>query len=429
MMVDRKIAPPVRPFDRLVMPAEIVEHLPNGITLHYYDGGSQDVTMMYYMMPMGVADASHPALPTLMTRLMRLGSAGYSGEALADGYDYNCFSVNNVVDAHYCGFSVAAINGYLDAALPLFADMVQNPVLDEAAFEGMRRRYAVEVAQNRSRVATIASDELTALLAGRLHPLARYVTAENVAEADISAVRDFYREASSRRGVHVFIGGRLGDGVIERYRDMLMSMPAATQAAPAATPVFEAEPPQRVVLHGSDYVQAAVAMGLPAVGRSHADYNNLRLAVVALGGYFGSRLMSNIREEKGLTYGISASLSGMPEGAYIQIGAQCSNENVNVVIDEVKHEMCRLAQEPPRGEELERVKHNVSASLASTLDTPFTIIGYHRTHLLVGTPDDYFEAQLRAINALTPDVISEMAQRYMQGDDARIVVAGNVRSA
>jgi len=145
---------------------------------------------------------------------------------------------------------------------------------------------------------------------------------------------------------------------------------------------------------------------------------------MALGGYFGSRLMMNVREEKGLTYGISSYLLGCREGSYVTIAAQCDCDNTALVIDEIKAEMRRLADNPPQGEELSRLKLHAATSLAEILDTPASIMGYYANRLYVGTPDDYFESQQAAINALSGEIIAEMASRYLQPDMLSVVVAG-----
>ena len=145
---------------------------------------------------------------------------------------------------------------------------------------------------------------------------------------------------------------------------------------------------------------------------------------MALGGYFGSRLVANIREEKGLTYGITASLNGSPEGSYVEISAMCDKKYAGQVLDEVASELKLLATDPPRGAEIERLKLSATTSLAEMLDTPFSRMGYYMTQVLVGTPDNYFEEQCRQIRLLTSDSIAEMASRYLDPQFLYSVISG-----
>ncbi len=185
------------------------------------------------------------------------------------------------------------------------------------------------------------------------------------------------------------------------------------------------EEPQTRRITKEGAFQDAIAAGMPGPDRSHSDYIALRLTVMALGGYFGSRLMLNIREEKGLTYGINAALMGTPEGSMLNIAAQCDGRSTDTVISEIGAEMRRMVTDPPTGEELRRLKLHASTDLAEILDTPTSIMGYYANRLYVGTPDDYFERQQKAIETLSPDIISEMAARYLDPSRLTIVTAGS----
>ena len=146
---------------------------------------------------------------------------------------------------------------------------------------------------------------------------------------------------------------------------------------------------------------------------------------MALGGYFGSRLMTNIREEKGLTYGINASLMGELQGSYVSITAKCDKNNTDIVLAETEAEIRRLVSEPPCGEELERMRIYAATSLAKTLDTPQSMMQYYQNMICTGTPHDYFTRQFKCINALTPDMIARIAAEYLRSDSIITVVAGN----
>ena len=163
---------------------------------------------------------------------------------------------------------------------------------------------------------------------------------------------------------------------------------------------------------------------MPSIPRSHPDYETLRAVVVALGGYFGSRLMTVIREEKGLTYGISAALLGHREGSYITISSQCDNRYTNTVVEEIGKEIARLACEPMSEDELTTLKRYIRSNLAASFDTPFSAMDYFTTQRHVGSPPDYLDRQQRALDRLTPNVIMDFARKYLVEPDKYITIAG-----
>ena len=181
------------------------------------------------------------------------------------------------------------------------------------------------------------------------------------------------------------------------------------------------EEPVRKDLYLEGACQAAVSAGMPAIGRPDPDYIALRLAVMALGGFFSSRLMSKIREEKGLTYGISAYLSGTYEGASVHVEAQCDVEYVEQVIEETRREIARMAVEPPAGEELQRLKMHAWSDLASITDSPFSMAANYISRKTFGMPADYFERQLQEIRSLTPERLAEVSARYLNPERLSVV--------
>ena len=139
--------------------------------------------------------------------------------------------------------------------------------------------------------------------------------------------------------------------------------------------------------------------------------------------------MMNIREDKGYTYSISSALLGAREGGYITISAQCDNRYTKELIDETRAELRHMADRPLTADELTRLKFNVASDLASTLDTPMTMMDYYELRHTVGIPDDYFYARQQALSALTPAKVCETARRYLDPDALRISVAGDLEKS
>ena len=135
--------------------------------------------------------------------------------------------------------------------------------------------------------------------------------------------------------------------------------------------------------------------------------------------------MTNIREEKGLTYGIGASLLGMLDGAYIQISADTDNSSVGALVEEVRHEMEYLAENPPQGEELLRFRRAMGSNLASLLETPYSVADYLASMLISGIRPGYFARQVDILRDLTPNDIAAMARKYLRPELLSTAVAGD----
>lgn len=425
-MTDRRTPPPVKPFEFRALPPEEVTQLDNGMTVHLYNGGDQPVSSMSLLFPGGTCDCANPVVPQLFAALAAEGSRHYSGEQIADILDFNGTRFNGKCHQHYTGFEMITLNGRVDAVLPMISDIVCCQTFDERAVENARLQMKSRLLTDMAKVSYLADKGLSEILCGKNHPAAFSPTPAGIDATDGSELSEFHKRHNSTQGAHAFIAGKLDDSLRAHYLDFLENLRLDGAGIVQDFRAFTPESVTEVTENLSGSLQSAIAMGIPTIERTHPDYIPLRLTVMALGGYFGSRLMANVREEKGYTYGIYAYLAGSREGSSIHISAQCDNRYTRAVTDEIYAEVRRMRDNPPQGQELERLKFHAASSLAEVLDSPLSIMNYHSTALIVDMPDGYFEAQQRAIASLTPDIIAEMTGRYLMGETMRSVIVGDI---
>jgi predicted Zn-dependent peptidase len=422
-MIDRTTAPSVKPFGLLTIPEEEVIITPSGATLHLLNGGNQNACRISFMWPGGVLDAMPPILPTFAAEMLREGCEGMTGAEIADCLDFNSAILGSNISNHYTGITVTLLNNKADKVIPVLAKIIATPTFPAQAFDAIQRRTISNLKVKQAQVSWSAAYAMTKLIAGDSHPMSCQPDAETYSSVTIDQVADYYKRMAVAPGFHIYASGCITDEIKSLLYAFIEALPAGI--VPAVNYVALCpQQPQTVFTEKADSLQSAVAMALPAIDRKHPEYINLQLATWALGGYFGSRLMLNIREDKGYTYGITAGLNGSQEGGYTTITAQCDPAYTNALIEEVKHELTDLAVNPPCGDELQRLKLNAATKLAATLDSPFSVMDFHKLKLLVDTPADYFDARQRAIAELTPEKISQLAQVYLRPDDLRISVAG-----
>jgi predicted Zn-dependent peptidase len=422
-MIDRTKAPEVRPFGKLDIKQETVEVLPSGVTLHTLDGGDQAVTRLTVMWQGGTLEPSVNIIPTLTAELLREGSEHFSGAEIADKLDLYGAILGSNPSNHYAGFTLNMLNNKARLVMPVIADILTAPTFPEAAVNAIKTRTINSLRVKHSQVDWVAGKHLTRLIAGDSHPMSvmpDYDAYEAITREDI---QKYYAEAFHSRGLHIYASGQITDEIRSLITNLAEQVPVG-DGYNLNIKKFEPQNSQtRYVEHGES-LQCAVAMAMPAIPRSHEDYIPLQLAVLALGGYFGSRLMTNIREDKGYTYGITAGLNGSQEGGYTAINAQCDPAYTDALIEEVGKELQRMVTEPPCGDELQRLTLNAATKLAATLESPFSIMEFHKLKLIVGTTDDYFARRQQVIATLTPEIIASISAKYLNPTTLRIAVAG-----
>ena len=180
----------------------------------------------------------------------------------------------------------------------------------------------------------------------------------------------------------------------------------------------------KVSINKPGAVQTAIRIGSATINKRHPDYPGLKILDAILGGYFGSRLMKNIREEKGYTYGISSSLTSLDLSGYKVISTEVGRINTQKTIDEIYKEI-RLLQTVPVGrDEMAVVRNYMSGEMVRMFDGPFALAESFRSAWEFGLDNSYYHRLAEKIITIEPDEIIELARKYYNIDELYEVTAG-----
>ncbi len=412
--IDRSKVPATEPFGHLDIVPEQVETLPNGIRIHTVECGTQAVNRIVLLWEIGKSDVENPFAVKLLPQLMLEGTTNLSGEMIADAVDFEGAWLTPRSEDYFTGFELISLNAKTPTLLDLLSEIIKSPAFPESSFEALKNKEIANLQLNEGRTPVQATRRLVQAMSGSDHPYQNKNTIDILCKLTRGDIRKAWLNMIHNSQVDIFIGGRPDEKVKMALKEFALSLrqDSPVEKRRGYRP-FTPDSPSDIKIIVKGARQASVAIGIPAINRSHPDYIPLRMTVTALGGYFGSRLMTNIREEKGLTYGISASLFGIREDAYISVTADCDPEYVDEVISNIKSEITKLATEPMDENELTRLKMYLGTILASTLDSPFAVTDNYVIRLTLATPTDYFDQQQKALQSLTAETIAEMATKYL----------------
>ncbi len=429
---DRTTPPRVSDFGRLVMPPLRDITLANGLPLHVIDQESQEVCCLTCVWRGGLAEAPSRPVAQLMLNLLREGTRNSSGESIADRLEFNGARLVTSVDSHYSVVKLYMLNSKVADVLPLLPELFLEPVFPDAAFNTWQEKLARNFEISAEKVEFQASWAGNRLMMGENHPLARVMTASDIRALSVDEVKLWHArsfvpvvDASGDSSLSLYLSGCVTPALIDMVDRSLGRMPVGRSALqPFEIVPFVNSTGVRKHIDMPGAMQSAVRMYMPGLSRSHPDYIKLRLLTVALGGYFGSRLMSNIREDKGYTYGIGSYLLGYPEGSIIGISSSTDNALVEPLIEESVKELKRLSSGDFTEAEMARLRRYAMSTLASSLDSAFEIMDYHIDGKIAFLPDNYFERQVEDTMTLTSDELVRVAREHMPVGDLSIVVAG-----
>ncbi len=424
---DRTKRPNVQPVPLLPIPTVERYRLSNGIEVVTLDAPSETpVVRILFSWENGGFDVPHLPAAQLAVPLMLNGNSHLSAAGMADLIDYTGTTTGTDLSSHNNSVTLLTLQRNLDKVLPAIIDSINEPLFPIDEFNTLKERLAASRATELNQVSFQAGMLDTEQCFGPNHPASRTYWPDSMRATSIELTREAHALLKGSQPPMVFVVGSLTKSFVDSLNKNL----EAIHCDPGSLPAVEIVQPYHHSQSSKQHhemekaLQSAIRISVPTIKRSHPDYQDLRLTTIALGGYFGSRLMTNIREEKGLTYGINSGLYGYREGSFLTISSQCDNRYVEQVIDEVEKEIDRLATESMSREELDAVKQTATASLLSMLDTPFNVMDYYVTQRQVHTPPDYFALQQKAIMELTPEKIMDITRKYLIGQPRIISTAG-----
>lgn len=402
--MNRTIPPQVHSFGQLHLtpPREIRLH--NGLHIYIETGSEVDVNRLTIALPGGIAEEPVAGLASCTASMLAEGTNHFSGADIAARLEYAGAWTGTSVSTHYTSITLSSLNDKFEELLPLLIDIVFHPTFPAEAANGILRRSAAKVDIDRRKVTFLADEAIRPLAYGASSPLSRTESAEQILAISTDRLRDFHYSRLATNDIHVFLAGNITPKIESLVIDTFSHIASGTDYALSSLDFAAvAESPREVFVEMPGSQQSAVKIMIPAPGRLDDSFVPLRSAVTALGGYFGSRLMLNIREARGLTYGISAALLGYPERSFISISTQTACDSVKEVRRLILEEIERLKDPSTYSEdELMRLSRFLLSGLAAILDTPFSRMDFFKTRLYASTPEDYFEIQEKFIRRLDP---------------------------
>ena len=423
--IDRTKSPDIKNMGPLSLPEADTSVLANGLTLHTLSGGDAEVSRIKILIPGGIAESPRPQLYQVANSLMLEGSKNHPGRELADIIEYNGAWTGLETTTHHSGLSMYCLNSVYPSLLPLVKEIVMYPEFAPEATAHMLQSEAARIEVEQHKVLYRAGCAIKNMVYGPQHPLSSVTDPQQLLEITPAEITEAHHARLDPEGMHVYISGLLSKRMTDMAKEVFSSIPKSRTFPLPQLRFPEHSAGQRTHVEMPDSMQSGVRLMIPAIGRKHPDYVPLRMAVIALGGYFGSRLMLNIREEKGLTYGITASLMGFLHSGFISIASQTDARTVDQLIEETNSELERMKNPASYSDdEIDRISRFVLSELAGVLDSPFSRADFLQTQVSANTPAGYFAMQDSAARTMSAEMLASMAEKYFDTSKLFIATAG-----
>lgn len=400
--------------------------MPNGIPLNMLNAGDNEVVRIDVLMEGGRWQQSQPLQALFANRMLREGTRRYCASEIAEKLDYYGAWLELSSASEYAYITLNSLNKYLSQTLEILESIVKEPIFPEKELNVIVDNNVQQFLVNSSKVDFLAHRALMKAVCSEQHPCGRLVQKEDYYKIHPDVLQEFYNRHYHSTNCSIYLSGKVSDDCIRRIEALFGDEPFGQDFRKPERkeylPVSSGE--KRIFVERADAMQSAVRMGMLSLERTHPDYLKARVLVTLFGGYFGSRLMSNIREEKGYTYGISAGIVPYPGKGMLVINAETTNEFVEPLIEEVYHEIDRLQSERVSDEELVTVKNYMLGEMCRSYESAFSLADAWIFIQISGFTDTYFKDALHAIKDVTPEDIRELAGRHLCKEKLKEVISG-----
>lgn len=417
-MLDRTTAPPFVQARNFFLPNVKPVVLPNGLALFLVRGVQQEVIKIEFHFPAGRWYEPAPGIAHFTTQMLEKGTKSKNALELAEAFEGLGAHIDIAAGPDSAEVGLYALTKNWRDAFALLIDMILSPAFDVEELDIMKSIYLENLKVNQAKNSFVASQLIRKNMYGS-HPYGIAVEESNVTQIDVSHLVQYHRERLRPKAVFVTAPESLDTAELVKALGKLQKAPEGEGSAAVATAGNISD---HVDKEGS--VQTSLRLGKRMVTKSHPDFPHMLLLNHILGGYFGSRLMRNIREEKGLTYGIHSGLNSLQRDGFFMIGTDVNKENRDLAIDEILSEVRRLATEPVDEEEMNIAANHFLGSLQLEVANPFSVTEKVKNIYVNNLPEDYYQRIFDKVRSATPADLIAIAQRHFAVDDLLRVSVG-----
>ncbi|EON78605.1 putative zinc protease [Lunatimonas lonarensis] len=422
-MLDRKNAP------KFQLPEQIELHEPekrtlkNRVPLYFINTPQIDAVRLEILMPTS-SHSTNPEdalIPFFTLNMLLEGTKEMTSSELDDFFDFYASEVEIHTGYEQQGLALLTTKKHFRNVLPVFRSLFTEATFPEKELNKRKSQKKLTINLQFEQTGARSNQLIRKVLFGPNHPFG-YISEENhVDQITCTAIRDYYNRFF-RISPEIFVTGNLGDREFADIDRWFGDLPYIE--SDFLLPELEPYDKKRLYESRPNAVQSSIRLGKVLIPKSNPDFFGLMIANTALGGYFGSRLVKNIREEKGFTYGISSFLGSLKSTDYWIVLADIKEGFAEQTIQEIYLELERLASYPMSKEELLTIRNYLVGNLLAQFSSPFDLMTRFKRVHLQGLDFDFYEKQLHFIKHFSAEEIMEKTKSYFKAESIKEVIVG-----
>lgn len=419
-MIDRLVSPPIKDaveFNLQLKPCEKFV-LDNGVPVYAVDAGAQEVLQLELVFYAGNWFEQQRSVAAATNYLLKNGTTNKTAFQINEEFEFygaycnrSCYNETAVV-------SLSSLSKYLTVLLPVIKEMITDSVFGDKELDIYKQNTKQRLSVSLKKCDFVANRLSDAYLYGEEHPYGSYTNPGDIDALNSNQLKDFFKQYYLNGQCVIFVSGKLPKVLPEQLNKnfgalalkALNNLPSIIKPTPAKEKKYR-------IQNDPNGVQGAIRIGRPFPNRHHPDFMKVMVLNTLFGGFFGSRLMSNIREDKGYTYGIHSYVQNHIQQSSWVISTEAGKDVCEATIEEVYKEMKRLREKLVDEDELMLVRNYLIGTILGDLDGPFHIMSRWKNLVLNNLKEDYFYQSVQTIKTIPAEELRELAKKYLVAED------------
>ena len=401
--------PDTASFPRLQLP-KITSGFVGNMPLHLVPQNDHGVIVLKLLLYAGDWYASKPGIANLVARMLTKGTSHRDANNLAEIIEYHGAHIYTEATHDLLKISLVTPSVHFAKLLPIFMEVVREPTFPVEAFHKLKKIVHQKIQQAQANPEALVYHKWQSHLFGKNHPYG-YVLEKESLEAITPQDLVQHYQTHAWNQCHILLGGDIGSNHASLVEEAFQKISIADEPRLLDHPA-QTNPNRKLAIHKSGSHQTAICIGHKSITLYHPDYIPLFLTNRLLGGFFGSYLMRNLREEKGYTYSIYSRIQPLLHDAYWYVATSVKKEHTEEACQEIEKEILRIQNEPIEATAFIAFKNYLTGELLTSFDGLFPIMNRLSNLVSYGLTWNYYETLYDAIQNLEAHTISIMAKKY-----------------
>ncbi|TDS12881.1 M16 family metallopeptidase [Sphingobacterium paludis] len=398
----------------------------NGLKAFVFRANDQDLVKAEFVFQNHFSIPENPLLHTCLSHMMKEGTTSRSSAQIAEEVDfYGAYLVPEYSFDH-TSLTLYTLTKHVASVLPVLHDVLNHSVFPEAELETYIRNNKQTLQISLQKNDYVARRLFYTQLFGK-NRYGQTPTIESYEQLNREDLTALYARQIQPGNCTLLLSGNVSNEIIHAFQELFGG--AWTNDSIDLTyeePVFPAFKPETIVENRSEALQSAIRLGMPGINRTHADYPAVQFVNTLFGGYFGSRLMRNIREEKGFTYSIGSALASLKYNGFFTIATEVGVESTQATLTEIEKEFAALSHTLASDQEIDLVKNYMLGSMLGSLESIFSHADKFKTVYFSGLTYAYFKHYAATIQQMNAQRVQEIARKYFNFNDLTKIIVGQL---